>query len=89
MIFIKCRGRVTDNSEGSLSTTAGLMGLDVDELRRALTARVMQATKGGYKVQGGHAGHQGGLQGTEGVMQAIKNLVSQERLGFYISAISE
>ena len=25
------------------------MGLDPDELRRALTARVMQAAKGGYK----------------------------------------
>ena len=41
--------RVTDKSEGSLATTAALMGLDLDELRRALTARVMQATKGGYK----------------------------------------
>ena len=41
--------RVTDKSEGSLTTTAALMGLDLDELRRALTARVMQATKGGYK----------------------------------------
>ena len=34
--------RVTDRSEGSLATTASLMGLDIDELRRALTARVMQ-----------------------------------------------
>ena len=41
--------RVTDQSEGSLNITASLMGLDMDELRRALTARVMQATKGGYK----------------------------------------
>ena len=41
--------RVTDQSEASLQTTASLMGLDCDELRRALTARVMQATKGGYK----------------------------------------
>jgi len=41
--------RITDKSEGSLTTTASLMGLDPDELRRALTARVMQATKGGYK----------------------------------------
>lgn len=41
--------RVTDKSEQSLQTTADLMGLDCDELRRALTARVMQATKGGYK----------------------------------------
>ena len=41
--------RITDKSEGSLTTTASLMGLDADELRRALTARVMQATKGGYK----------------------------------------
>ena len=31
--------------EGSLKTTSELMGLDIDELRRALTARVMQATK--------------------------------------------
>jgi myosin-6 len=49
--------RVTAASEESLAVTAGLMGLDGDELRRALTARVMQATKaavqlslpGGYK----------------------------------------
>ena len=41
--------RVTDQSEASLQITASLMGLDCDELRRALTARVMQATKGGYK----------------------------------------
>ena len=41
--------RVTDSSEKSLQTTADLMGLDPDELRRALTARVMQAAKGGYK----------------------------------------
>ena len=41
--------RITDKSEASLVITATLMGLDADELRRALTARVMQATKGGYK----------------------------------------
>jgi myosin-6 len=41
--------RITDASEGSLQTTAELMGLDADELRRALTARVMQAAKGGFK----------------------------------------
>jgi len=41
--------RITDQSEQSLMVTASLMGLDDDELRRALTARVMQATKGGYK----------------------------------------
>lgn len=41
--------RVTDQSEQSLMITSSLMGLDADELRRALTARVMQATKGGYK----------------------------------------
>ena len=34
--------RVTNESEKSLQITATLMGLDVDELRRALTARVMQ-----------------------------------------------
>ena len=34
--------RVTDKSEASLGVTANLMGLDCDELRRALTARVMQ-----------------------------------------------
>ena len=34
--------RVTDKSEASLGVTANLMGLDSDELRRALTARVMQ-----------------------------------------------
>ena len=31
--------------EGSLKTTSELLGLDIDELRRALTARVMQAIK--------------------------------------------
>ncbi len=41
--------RVTEVSEKSLQVTAELMGLDSDELRRALTARVMQAAKGGYK----------------------------------------
>ena len=41
--------RVTDGSELSLQITSSLMGLDCDDLRRALTARVMQATKGGYK----------------------------------------
>ena len=41
--------RVTDGSERSLQITSSLMGLDCDDLRRALTARVMQATKGGYK----------------------------------------
>lgn len=34
--------RVMDASEASLQVTAKLMGLDYDELRRALTARVMQ-----------------------------------------------
>ncbi len=41
--------RVTDGSERSLQITSALMGLDPDELRRALTARVMQTAKGGYK----------------------------------------
>ncbi|CAB4065257.1 MYO6 [Lepeophtheirus salmonis] len=42
--------RVTEDSENSLNITAELLKLDTDELRRALTARVMQATKGGgYK----------------------------------------
>jgi myosin-6 len=41
--------RVTESAEKSLQITASLMGLDPDELRRALTARVMQAAKGGYK----------------------------------------
>merc|ERR1711971_1152816 len=41
--------RVTEKAEKSLQITAGLMGLDPDELRRAMTARVMQAAKGGYK----------------------------------------
>ena len=36
--------RVTNGSEGSLQVTASLMGLDPDELRRALTARVMQVS---------------------------------------------
>ena len=38
-----------EKAEKSLQITASLMGLDPDELRRALTARVMQAAKGGYK----------------------------------------
>ena len=41
---------VSSGSEGSLGTTAELMGLDRDELRRALTARVMQATKAGSRI---------------------------------------
>ncbi|TRY71685.1 hypothetical protein TCAL_03149 [Tigriopus californicus] len=41
--------RVTDDSEESLQVVASLMGLDADELRRSLTASVMQAAKGGYK----------------------------------------
>ena len=41
--------RVTEKSERSLQITAKLMGLDPDELRRAMTARVMQAAKGGFK----------------------------------------
>jgi myosin-6 len=42
--------RVTAASEESLAVTAGLMGLDGDELRRALTARVMQATKAAVQL---------------------------------------
>merc|ERR1719186_1559368 len=41
--------RIVDQAEVNLQIAAGLMGLDVDGLRRALTARVMQATKGGDK----------------------------------------
>jgi len=41
--------RIMDRAEMNLQIAAGFMGLDLDELRRALTARVMQATKGGYK----------------------------------------
>ena len=41
--------RVMEKAEKSLQITGSLMGLDPDELRRALTARVMQAAKGGYK----------------------------------------
>merc|ERR1711902_91867 len=41
--------RVMEKAERSLQITGSLMGLDPDELRRALTARVMQAAKGGYK----------------------------------------
>eukprot|EP00096_Caligus_rogercresseyi_P001057 TRINITY_DN1165_c0_g1_i1.p1 TRINITY_DN1165_c0_g1~~TRINITY_DN1165_c0_g1_i1.p1 ORF type:complete len:1290 (+),score=487.80 TRINITY_DN1165_c0_g1_i1:159-4028(+) len=44
--------RVTEESEGSLQITAELLKLDLDELRRALTARVMQATKGGGSYKG-------------------------------------
>lgn len=40
---------VTQSSESSLQITSQLLGLDPDELRRALTARVMQAVKGGFK----------------------------------------
>ena len=35
-----------EKAEKSLQITASLMGLDPDELRRAMTARVMQAAKG-------------------------------------------
>ena len=38
--------RVMEKAEKSLQITASLMGLDPDELRRAMTARVMQAAKG-------------------------------------------
>ena len=41
--------RITETTEKALQVTASLLGLDSDELRRALTARVMQAAKGGYK----------------------------------------
>ena len=41
--------RITETTENALQVTASLLGLDSDELRRALTARVMQAAKGGYK----------------------------------------
>jgi myosin-6 len=41
--------RVKDSCEKSLTLTAGLIGLDPDEMRRALTARMMQANKSGYK----------------------------------------
>jgi len=41
--------RIQNKAEKSLVITSSLMGLDKDELRRALTARVMQSTKGGYK----------------------------------------
>ena len=41
--------RVSEASEKSLRVTAALLGVDADDLRRALTARVMQAAKGGYK----------------------------------------
>lgn len=36
--------RITNDSENSLQVTSSLIGLDADELRRALTARVMQVS---------------------------------------------
>ena len=41
--------RVTSKSEGSLKTAAALVGVDEDELKQALTSRVMQTAKGGTK----------------------------------------
>lgn len=41
--------RISKKSEASLLLTSALMGVDKDELREALTSRIMQATKGGFK----------------------------------------
>ena len=41
--------KVTAQSEQSLQIVATLMSLDKEELRDALTSRVMQATRGGIK----------------------------------------
>ncbi|XP_055335103.1 unconventional myosin-VI-like [Paramacrobiotus metropolitanus] len=41
--------RVSKNSEQSLMLTSVLMGVDKDALRDALTSRVMQASRGGFK----------------------------------------
>lgn len=36
-------------AENSLTTAAGLLGVDREELRDSLISRVMQATRGGVK----------------------------------------
>ncbi|XP_025097283.1 unconventional myosin-VI-like isoform X2 [Pomacea canaliculata] len=41
--------KVTAGAEDSLTTAAGLLGVDREELRDSLTSRVMQATRGGTK----------------------------------------
>ena len=40
-----CRVTEQGQAEASLQVTASLLGLDCDELRRALTARVMQVVQ--------------------------------------------
>lgn len=40
---------MTAGAEDSLTTAAGLLGVDREELRDSLTSRVMQATRGGTK----------------------------------------
>ena len=40
---------VSPSSQQSLSTAAGLLGVDPDELNQALLSRVMQTSKGGAK----------------------------------------
>lgn len=41
--------RVSPESEPSLATTAGLLGVDPGELRMALVSRLMQSSRGGMK----------------------------------------
>ncbi|XP_026322263.1 myosin heavy chain 95F [Hyposmocoma kahamanoa] len=41
--------RVSPESEPSLATTAGLLGVDAGELRMALVSRLMQSSRGGMK----------------------------------------
>ena len=40
---------VEEKAERSLSDAAALLGLNKDDLRQALTSRVMQATRSGVK----------------------------------------
>ena len=50
-VCVWCAGgcRVVTAAEDSLTTAAGLLGVDREELRDSLVSRVMQATRGGVK----------------------------------------
>jgi len=49
LIFSRLLGGslISKDSQPSLMGVAGILGLDVSELKRALTSRVMTTTKGG------------------------------------------
>jgi len=41
--------KVSDGAQGSLTMASNLLAIDKEELKEALTSRVMQTTKGGVK----------------------------------------